>query len=240
MNTNEKRLADLLGERIRILRAERSQESIAGAARDLGLGWTRSVVAAIETGRRELRAAELLLLPQILRRAGIPGEIGFSALLKGPDWIGLGPRTRIRPKAALATLAGQERTVGTRDLDVPMVRRDVPMVRRAKDLSTAVDLRHLWPRAKLERIAAAVRDAGGDAEQKAARRLGVTPEEVAVMAHRQWGRSLSAERDARAALRGSAGPQARGRITRELLKKIGSTWKVGAGRNRAGTRKGKR
>lgn len=58
----------------------------------------------------------------------------------------------------------------------------------------------------------------GEAEQSAARRLGITPETVARVAWSLWGRSLTAERDAR------VGPDAnhakRGHVTRQLVAQI--------------------
>jgi len=56
------------GERIRELREERDmpQDEFARRARQAGLKWTRSTVAKIEGGQRDLKAGELSLLPFVL------------------------------------------------------------------------------------------------------------------------------------------------------------------------------
>ena len=69
-------------------------------------------------------------------------------------------------------------------------------------------------------------DAQGDAERKAARRLGTTPFDVAKFARHLWGRSLTEKRDALVAERvgGAATPRTlqahRGHVTRELLDEL--------------------
>src|SRR5215213_4985276 len=63
-------LPQLVGRRVRGLRTThgRTQEDVADAARSLGLDWTRSSVASLESEVRGLSAEELLLLPAILSR----------------------------------------------------------------------------------------------------------------------------------------------------------------------------
>lgn len=71
-----------------------------------------------------------------------------------------------------------------------------------------------------------VRDAAGDAEQRAARTFDVTPLAVSAAAHRRWGHGLTAERDARVADRTGGQTSARslqavrGHVTRELLTEL--------------------
>lgn len=57
-----------------------------------------------------------------------------------------------------------------------------------------------------------------ETERKVAARLGITAEEVAALALKLWGRTLAAERDARAGVEGSARSvqAARGHVTRAL------------------------
>jgi len=66
-------LSRVIGERLRRLRSESGvpMERIAAEARQLGLGWAKSSVSALEAGRHELGLGELLLLPIILARAQI-------------------------------------------------------------------------------------------------------------------------------------------------------------------------
>lgn len=62
--------------------------------------------------------------------------------------------------------------------------------------------------------AIAVRQAGGEAEQRAAQSLGVSGGEFQRLAVQLWGRSYSEERDARAGA--DANAQKRGQIARQL------------------------
>jgi transcriptional regulator with XRE-family HTH domain len=66
-------LARVVGERVRLLRSENGVplERVAAEARQLGLGWAKSSVAALEAGRHSLDLGELLLLPTILGRAQV-------------------------------------------------------------------------------------------------------------------------------------------------------------------------
>jgi hypothetical protein len=65
-------LAQAVGARFRAIRSENGipLDRIAAEARQLGLGWAKSSVAALEKGRHALGPGELLLLPTILARAG--------------------------------------------------------------------------------------------------------------------------------------------------------------------------
>ena len=60
-----------LGRRIRDIRVQHglTQDQLALKARELRLDWTRSSVASLETGGRELTASEFVLLPLVLTRA---------------------------------------------------------------------------------------------------------------------------------------------------------------------------
>lgn len=57
-----------IGQRVRHLRVRgsTSAQRLADEARAMGLPWSRTVVTNIETGQRDVSAAELLLLPLIL------------------------------------------------------------------------------------------------------------------------------------------------------------------------------
>jgi hypothetical protein len=65
-------LAKAVGARLRAIRSDNGipLDRIAAEARQLGLRWAKSSVAALETGRHVLDLGELLLLPMILARAG--------------------------------------------------------------------------------------------------------------------------------------------------------------------------
>src|SRR5215216_641282 len=66
-----------IGQQLRNLRSELGlrQDQIATAARQVGLRWTQSTVAAIENGNRALSLGEWFLLPTVF---------GFAGRLTGP------------------------------------------------------------------------------------------------------------------------------------------------------------
>lgn len=66
-----KPLSAVIGSGLAKLRTDHGlrQEDVAFTARHIGLAWTRATVTAIELGRRELTATEVLLLPVLLEEA---------------------------------------------------------------------------------------------------------------------------------------------------------------------------
>lgn len=81
------------------------QEDVARTARQLGFGWSRSTVAMFEAGNYELKAAELLALPEILRLAGV-GDLSLPALLASDTDVELTGRLSI-PVAEAVKLVGR-------------------------------------------------------------------------------------------------------------------------------------
>lgn len=83
----------------------------------------------------------------------------------------------------------------------------------------------VWPEATRPQALAVV-EAVGDAERKAARRLGVDPVALSAAAYRTWGRSFVAKRDGAAELEKAAGTDrrslqaVRGHVTRQLLAEL--------------------
>ncbi len=193
---------------------ERSADSLASHARFLGLGWDRPTVSRIENGQRALTAAELLMLPLVYGRpltdllpaepcaltedaAVEPAELR-SVLTEGPQM-----RRWTLPRLYDAAATGVE---------------------RMKPVLKAFQSRHpgvpAWTLLK-----AASSGWADETTGKAAARLGVSREAVAVAAQHTWGRGLAAERDARLEHGGAAstarGRQAqRGHITRTLLDEL--------------------
>ncbi|MBA3291073.1 MAG: helix-turn-helix transcriptional regulator [Actinobacteria bacterium] len=214
------RLAKVLGQRIRELRDAQgvTADEVAASARHFGLPWQRSTVATLETGKRGLAAEELLMLPLVLGRAGVSG-VRLIDLLNNP--IALTDRLSVQPKGFQQLLEG----VGGQSLSLgywtgPVTAEDVDwssVLRRLREMSAQLpgDLQGRLVRA-------AEGDMRGEAEQKAARRLGYSALQVSVAAHLRWGRSLTSERDDRVASRGGKGSvsAARGHVTRELDKEL--------------------
>lgn len=79
---NPQPLAVIVGERLKLFREERDlrQADIAAAATACGLAWSRSSVAALESGTRNLSVEELVLLPFVVSNAG-----GWDQPLIPPD-----------------------------------------------------------------------------------------------------------------------------------------------------------
>ena len=166
-------IEQVIGQEIRRLReaAGVGQSVLAAAARQYGLPWTRALVAAVELGRKRLTLGELALVPLVLAEADVTGG-------------------RVLNLADLIPADQRSVTVGP-GLEMPLT------IARAMLLGD--DDRLLGPSPKLVDVGVDRRavEAAGDAEQKAALALGVSPESVVKAAHQRWGRSLTAERDRR-------------------------------------------
>ena len=199
-----RRLAELRGD------WEITQEQLAAQARALGLPWKRGTVAAVEGGKRELTAAELLLLPIALRSTRQEG-VGRARLflrdmfpVEGMVLIGNQPW----PTAAFRDLASGGPAEIASSASSPQ-RKSVEIL-GVPATATA--------RANPPEV-----EAYGLAEMSSARKLGVRPQVIDRAALSLWKRSLTAERDARADERAGVGVSIRtrqalkGHITRELL-----------------------
>jgi hypothetical protein len=158
-----------IGRELRRLRvaAGVGQSALAAAARQYGAPWTRAMIAAIELGRKQLSLGEVVLLTLVLREAGVTG----------------GRRLTI---SDLITVTEEPVAVGPGyELPLRIARALLlePETREpAKPITVGADRRAL--------------EAAGDAEQKAAISLRVSPETIVQAAHDRWGRSLTVQRDA--------------------------------------------
>jgi transcriptional regulator with XRE-family HTH domain len=222
-------LHEAIGTQIRAMRerANLRQEELADAARRIGLRWTRATVAGIESGRRRLSLEEALLLPLALERANVyalgPGlrRPNLRDLLPSDEtWLTVG-HSRVNSNF-LADTAFGHRTAPP----VPLQR-----VRFREHPAVLADAKRAWKRiwhdADFDKdvMALAEVDALGEAEEKAASKLGVTATLVALAARKLWGRSLTQERDRRVAENGTQRSAAtlqaiRGHVTRALLEEI--------------------
>ena len=194
-------------------RAARTSSGRRGAAaRGLGFRWTRSAIAKLEAGQRRLSAAELLMLADMINFAALGarperrGEVvELADLLPGDGWVLLTNQSRVLARALQMFLRGQLANVTTTDLDVPMLRKVrgrgqqalAGLHRTLVERAAIVDA--VWPDATDLDVTSAATEAAGEAEQKAARRLGVPAFAIALEARHRWQRSLSAERDHRVA-----------------------------------------
>lgn len=219
-----------IGQRIKELRLESGlrQDQVATAARRVGLGWTQSTVAAIERGNRALSLGEWFLLPTVVGFAG--GMTGhwpkLAELLPDSGRVAVSAKTTADVDILRAELAGQldhdSRTLG--DYDTPFIRQLNESTRR--HVAKWKRLLPLWPGMTVGGAEDAEEAARGDAERKAARKLGVEPLALSVAAHGRYGRSFTEERDARVAEHApaDASPRSlqalRGHVTRAMLAEL--------------------
>jgi len=218
-----------IGREIRRLReaAGVGQSVLAAAARQYGLPWTRAMIAAVELGRKRLSLGELALMPLVLVEANITGGIVLSLgdlIPTDPTdqrSVDAGPGLQLPLRIARGLLLGD-----------PAAAAEVPTLSEAAAIAGAAHR-------LIATITAATRaiEAAGDAEQKAALALRVSPDEVVEAAHRLWGCSLTARRDRLVAMRTdpmltrdpeeARSPEwprrlqaIRGHVTRDLLKEL--------------------
>jgi transcriptional regulator with XRE-family HTH domain len=71
-NGKARPLAAIVGDRLKIFREQRQlrQSDLATAAAQAGLSWSRSSIAALEAGTRNLTIEELIMLPLVISNAG--------------------------------------------------------------------------------------------------------------------------------------------------------------------------
>lgn len=254
-------LARYLGERLRQRREVRlvvqddgsvalggRQDEVAAVARRWGFDWTRSIVSAIEQGRRQLTIEELCLLPWIAAYQG-PEAVkrGDDTPVPLEDLIGEGgpvvltARMTADPAALRLILSGRMRDFRFGPLfgDTPHGLRaggDVWTEQSTGIAENVAAIDCLWPGARekdrgeggpiRDLLGAAHADKLADAEQKAARRLRTFPLMVAAAARKRWGRSFTEERDRRVAEQAPSGASprtlqaARGHVARVLLKEL--------------------
>jgi hypothetical protein len=196
------------------------EEGAAELLRSHGLtSWQAGTVSQVEAGVRPLGVEELLLLCAAYRVSLVE--------LAGPDPepVELAAAARLPAAAVRAVLAdGGEvlRALPADALDVPAT-RSAPAGAPAPPDALVHAARRFGVRgaAEVGRALAGI----GDTERNAARRLGVSPERLVLAAVGRWGRSLTAERDARIERR-RAGTEPdrhimlRGLVTRELLTEL--------------------
>ncbi|MFF1732020.1 helix-turn-helix transcriptional regulator [Streptomyces sp. NPDC058247] len=219
-----------IGRRLQQVREAKglTAEEVAKSAQAFGLSWHRPTVGQIERGKRSLNAVELLLLPMVY------AQTLEELLPEGTVW--LTDDVAASREAVLSALTDVVR--GMPPLRKPggwHLNRDALTSQEFLERTTddAYRQRARWP-------IGAGEDVPGDfwgqapfspdeAEGKAAKRLGTTPEFVAYAARALWGRGLAAERDERLRAR-SAAPEtpralqsARGHITRTLIKEMEPT-----------------
>jgi transcriptional regulator with XRE-family HTH domain len=172
-----------------------TQEELARRLRAFGLHWTRANLASVESGRRQqIDLASLVLIALAM-------DAPASELLAGdPEEISVGGGTSVNLHHTREWLAGRQ-PLGPGY--VGQSSGGQSGLRIAKQQALRAD------------------GVADDADERAALRLGLTIDEVLASAKRLWGRTLTAERDARAAkAEGCERTAVRGHITRQLMTEI--------------------
>lgn len=193
----EPTVEQVIGENVRRIRGERSQDEVARFARVYGLPWTQQVIGAVEAGSRRLDITETILLSGAL-------GVGVLELLAGDDVVRLTENTTAHLNGVREMLS----TWKTGDM-----RKTDPEVTATWGLRVDAG-----GSPSQEDLAAAQ-----IAERRAATKLGVAPHDIAAAAHELWGQSMTKERDRRTAdqagdnVTPSSRQALRGRVTRQLL-----------------------
>jgi transcriptional regulator with XRE-family HTH domain len=185
--------ATALGRRIRDLREELgfSQEDVAENARRHGLGWLRSTVAMVETGRRKIDFDEMFVLAIVL---SCPIE---QLLPAGDDLIGVSPALSIKASGLRRYLTEAPQS------PIPLTEPAIPDSSDARDLTLLVESVSRKTRSVLlnDARSESVREVASRLSDDAGNRLldpqRVLPIEVAAAAYRLWKRGFNAERDRR-------------------------------------------
>ncbi|MFJ3958899.1 helix-turn-helix domain-containing protein [Arthrobacter sp. NPDC090010] len=207
-----------IGENVKKLRADRglTGEQLARRMRILGFTWTPSRVSELERGAKPVSLAEMIGLANCLsnRERGVR----LVDLVIGPEDLRLNGETHVEQTALEDFLRGEPMTT---DLSIfPEIKAKVQegILSFADKYKSSLaeytkfggpDDFELWDE---------VASSAGVAEDKAARSLGITSSELLGAAAALWGRSLTAEREARS--QNGMTAQARGRITRQLLDEL--------------------
>lgn len=202
MDSTEK-LEEAVGRAVRLERDEHglTLDQLATEMRERGVKWTTARVIEFEKGQLRLTLPILLALTQSLR-ALVGRHYMLSDLI--PDdraWLKLTDTWRTPRHLVREVLDGIP-------VPLPIVNGDVPDSGPWRHESSVIE----DMRVSSDSITATL------AEQRAARRIGVRPRQVAMWANMLWGTHLDDEVSRRAG--DGASSQARGHVTRLLVDEI--------------------
>jgi len=214
MTTEPPTLAAAIGANARRLRKERSLtlEQVARRMQLMGFRWSASRVTEMESGRVAPNLATLMALGTAL--AGESNAVVSPLELlptSGPVLVGKGVTidiARLRNWVSGSTDSSSASLIP----DQVQQRLNSASEQVSDVLNTAIMQSF---RGTLGELANA--EDVGLSSKRAAKTLGVTVSELAVVAFQLWGRGFVAERDRRAQLIGNENAQVKGRVTRELL-----------------------
>lgn len=205
---------EVIGGNLRSIRAEYelTMDAVARAVREYGQYWSTGRVSDIESGRGAASLEVLVVLAFALSDL-TKKSVGPSDLLRTSAGVELGDGFALTGNAFIEVVQGDR---GPNDLDVAdvvgaedemraLVERGIEALGRYGHGLTVGQIR-------------GARKEWRDADQRAARKLGLTDEEFMGLCLRVFGRLMSAEAEERAGE--GATPQKRGRVTRGLLEEL--------------------
>lgn len=247
--TEPKTIPDAVGAYVSRVRREHrlTLDQIAGAARSCGASWSASSVSNIERGQASLTLPTLLFLALALGNLmGRP--LTLSNLLGDAEILALSADDRHPVKRSWvdAALRGEEVTMSPdtgavvidteSDDELDETLEDEVLAKmsetRGREISPAEkdgQVNQLIEQSQMPpeptRRTSNRSAAGSLAEERAAKKLGITTARLRQLAHELWARSLEAEALTRAGV--DSTPQARGRVTRVLVEEILESTKEG-------------
>jgi len=217
-----KTVAQVVGENARKFRKEHglTLEQVSRSTRTHGLKWSTGRVADMENGAISPTIPTLVALAAALEElAGAyplsPDDaVTMHDLLATDQWVEITPTIRLKGSAFARIIGG-----GSAGITLDDSRTDAEISAFAAGISSRVkaDMANAAPGVRIGDVRQAMAGTGL-ADERAARRLGLSVWAVTSWAVKLWGHSLTAERDR--VLGEGASPQKRGRLTRELVEQI--------------------
>lgn len=200
--------------RIRELKEVR-QADLATSLRARGVKWSWNRISELEAGKKNVSIEQLVLLADALGDVA-DAEISLAHLLDGDGQVLLSEDVAVDRAVMRGYLHGDA-------VDIRPIRDDASFREQAQDVLTRFS-------GNMKRMGRLMGERGrgvefqdpslstGTAEAKLARKLGESLSVIQAASVGLWGRSLTAERDARSGQEGDSQSLAarRGRITREL------------------------
>jgi transcriptional regulator with XRE-family HTH domain len=210
----------VIGQRVRELRERAGvrQEDLADNARALELPWNRSRIAALERGEKSISVEDLVLLVALLGTA-LNRPVDVAELFDIDESIRLSKAAEISARQLAEVLRGGD--PGDKVIlggGLPDIAIDVEAFERTRSRRMAVE--QLAGTSPSIGDLRAIKHSMGEADERARRTLGEVVGVYITICHALWGRSLSAERDARlqsTKVSPASLAARRGRVTRGLL-----------------------
>lgn len=210
----------IVGRNVRRIRDESgvTAEEVSKKLRHMGLKWTPSRISELERGLKAVSLAEMVALSFALGSKNSP--VRLSDLFQGNENVELSPTMSTTAKHLREILGGAPVSQGTSNYPemrqvtaATFDRLPVLVLEMAREFT-----RYGGPDdfEILERIT----EGAGAAEAKAAKALGISESALLGAAAALWGRSLTLEREARAA--SAASTQNKGHVTRQLMSELRS------------------